>query len=334
MRMRTVFAITLTMFALPAVAAELPPLMPPPRELPQEADANVAYKYKLRNVAAADAALAVNTFLKGKRLTARVVAEPEFNNVVVSAAPALQKQIGDMITALDKQPAQVVVQAMVIQVPCGFAAEAGLEGDGNAWTLSPREAKMLTGLIRAAKGRGELDVLSRPQIQVAEGQTGFVRVGQDFPVETGGGVKLAGGAIKLEPKKVENVPTGFTMRLTPRVSPDGKSVQLRTEAQLTTVTSVALTQGTPGAETITHVPAFNKQEVSSTKAVRLGETLVVVMTGGETGGRSFLGAIQRQCGGAKYETLVVITPHLVRGEADHARILADEAAKMKWALPK
>ena len=33
------------------------------------------------------------------------------------------------------------------------------------------------------------------------------------------------------------------------------------------------------------------------------------------------------------ETLVIITPHRVRGEADQARVLADEAKRLKWCLP-
>ena len=285
-----------------------------PAPAPQ-ADANLVYKYKLRNVAAADAARAVTAHLAGKRLAARVTEEAECNNVIVSADAAVQKQIGDLLAALDTAPPQVMVQATVMQVPRGFAAEAGLEGGAGAWTLSPREAKMLTGLIRAAKERGELDVLSRPQIQVADNQTGFVQVGQNFPVPTGGPVKAAGGAVDA---KIEYVPTGFSMRLTPRVSPDGKSIQLRAEPQVTTVSIVDLKHRKPGEEsvTLTPVPAFNTQSVNATSEVRDGETLVVAM------------------GGAKYDTLIVLTPHIVRGETDGARVLADDAAKMKGLLPK
>ncbi len=257
-----------------------------------KAAAHKSAVYKLRNVAAADAAHAVNTFLTGKRLSAQVVAEPVSNEVCVAAEPALQKQIGDMLAALDKAPVQVTVQAMVIQVPRGFAAEAGLEGDGNAWTLSPREAKMLTGLIRAAKGRGECDILSRPTVCVNDGQTGSVQVGQNYPVRTVAVVKPASGAVAVE-SKIENVPIGFSFRTTPKVSADGKSVQLTTESQLTTVLPEAVTLGNPDDAQAVRVPAFKTQSLRSTATVRVGETLVVAMSGD------------------KFETLVIVTPVVI-----------------------
>ena len=240
--------------------------------------------YKLRNVAAADAAHAVNTFLTGKRLSAQVVAEPVSNEVCVAAEPALQKQIGDMLAALDKAPVQVIVQAMVIQVPRGFAAEAGLEGGGNAWTLSPRETKMLTGLIRAAKGRGELDVLARPTVQVTDNQTGFVQVGQDFPVVTAAGGEAKAGAV-APAAVVSFVQSGITFRVTPTVSADGKSVRLASKTQVTAEATRVVLAGAVG-----RLPVFNTVDVSSTAEVRTGETLVVATSG------------------EKYETLVVITP--------------------------
>ena len=122
--------------------------------------------YKLRNVAAEDAAHALRTFLQGKKLTAVVVAEPVSNTLLVSAAPDVRKQLCDILTALDKAPAQVMVQAMVIQVPHGFAARSGLDYatlSAHKAVLSPRETKMFTGLIRGAIEHGECDILSRPQ---------------------------------------------------------------------------------------------------------------------------------------------------------------------------
>ena len=310
-------------------------VMPAPRELPAEAapaNKTVAYKYKLRYVGAADAAQAVNAFLTGQRLPARVTAEAEFNNVVVSAEPELQKQIGDILAKLDKAPVQVLVQAMVLEVPRGSAITQWLADDGkpgaSSWTLTPREVKSLTTLIREAKGRGELDILARPQLQVAENQTGSVRVGQSFPVVTAGEWKKnADGAVVLEPKTIEYLPTGCSMKITPRVSPDG-SVLLRTEAQYTWVLRDAVTLQSEGGEAAIKVPAFNTQSVNSTVAVRDGETLVLGMEGGSAPtASSFFGAARQHFAGEQRVMLVVLTPHIVRNEADNARVLAEEAAK-------
>ncbi len=213
---------------------------------------------KLRNVAAADAAHALSAFLKPQNRDARVAAEPVSNCVLVSAEPALTKQLLDILAALDKEPTQIVICATVLEVPDKFVEESGLNVGAKpgttTWTLSAREVHMFTNFIRLAKARGdECDVLSRPQIQVTDNQTGHVRVGQDVPVAVGDG-------------KTQFVATGVTFRATPRVTPDGR-VLLRTEFQLT--------EQAPGTVTVAGqpVPVFNTQSVQMTAELKAGETV-------------------------------------------------------------
>ena len=101
MRIRTLVAITLTMYAVPAVGAELP-VAPMPREA-----ATQAILYKLRNAAAADVAHAIAAHVEAQKLPARITFDAASNNVYVSATPAVQQQLGEMITALDKALPQV-----------------------------------------------------------------------------------------------------------------------------------------------------------------------------------------------------------------------------------
>lgn len=280
---------------------------------PMPREAGTARAYPLRNVAAAEAACAVANHLKGKNLEARLTYDVVTNTVFVSACPAVTGQVFALLAGIDVAPTQVMMQATVVQVPRGFLEASGLSAGGDpakGCTLSPRETRMLTAILRSAKEKGELDVLARPQVQVADNQTGFVQIGQNFPVETRSFVKTADGRVMAE-ATIEYVPTGVLMRLTPRVSTDGKSILLRTEGQLITVSPSPVTLGNSEDPQDLPAPVFNTQQVNATAEVRSGETAIFAMVGGGTGGRSFLGELRRRCAPDKFETLVIITPAIV-----------------------
>lgn len=162
--------------------------------------------YTLRNVAAEDVARAVNAHLK----QCAVTAEPVTNTVLVSGDPAQQRRVAELLAAIDRAPTQVMIQGMVVQVPAGFTKGTGLAaGDEAEWVISGRELRMVVAHIREAKQTGKVDVLSRPALQVADNQAGFVQVG--------------------------NTENGISIRMTPRCQPDGK-VLLRAEPQVRTAT--------------------------------------------------------------------------------------------------
>ncbi|MBP3959466.1 hypothetical protein J8F10_29835 [Gemmata sp. G18] len=190
-------------------------------------------------------------------------------------------------------------------------------------------------LVRALKAQGRVDVLSRPQVQVADNQTGYMNVGQKFPVATGSTITNG-----LAQQGINYIDIGITLQVTPRVNPDGK-VLMRVEP---TVSSVQ-----PGAVSVGGIQAavFNQQTVQTTVLASDGETIVL---GGlisklenrtETGipymkDIPYVGALfrYRQHTIQRREILVIMTPHIVRSEYDQARILAEESAKLKWCLPE
>jgi type II secretory pathway component GspD/PulD (secretin) len=196
-----------------------------------------------------------------------VTAEPVSNTVLLSAEPALRQQLVDILTAIDKAPPQVMLSALVLEVPDAFIVGAGLNIGAapgtTTWTLSAREMHMFMQFIRWTKERGDTcDILSRPTMQVADNQTGYVQVGQQVP-------DVAGG-------KITFIPTGLTFKATPRVTPEGRLL-LRTNVQITE-------QGKP-APVMVIVPGFpypltqiracfNTQSVESTIELKPGETLV------------------------------------------------------------
>ncbi len=271
----------------------------PPQPVAAPAVNNKNAVYKLRNVSAVDAVRAIEAYLSDKKLSATVVAEPVSNSVLVSAHPEPFRWVMDTLAAIDKAPKQVAVRAMVVQVPRGFVAQSGLTvgtPEGTNWTLSPRESRMLTELLRAAKERGECNVLTRPQICVCDNQTGYVQVGQQTPAAAGAVVPVGAKA----EAQIGTTQNAITLCVTPRIAPDDKSVLLRTNLQIAEVNNV-----TPA-----NAPAsIHRRTLETTASVTFGSTFVAVCGSHQTD-HSLTGTI-RWLWGNRYETLVILTPEPV-----------------------
>ena len=193
-----------------------------------------------------------------------------------------------------------------------------------------------TLLIRALQAQSRVDILSRPQIQVMDNQSGFIQVGANFPYLSTSSVTGTGVATQ----NIAYQPIGVTMRVTPRVNPDGK-VLMRVEPQIASVAPAPVSLGN-GIQ----APAFNVQTVQTTVLASDGETIVL---GGmitkqdqrvENGYPFFkdipyVGALFRYRSHQvqRREVLIIMTPHIIRSELDQARILAEEAARMHWCVP-
>lgn len=269
---------------------------------PDAIDGTASRVYKLRNVAAVDVARAINDYARAAKFGALVVGDAVSNSVCVKCPAAEQVRIADLILALDKEPPQVVVQALVLEVPAGFMVKNGLtDGTEPSCVLSPREMQMFNALLRTAKEKGECDVVSRPQLCVGDGKPGFVQVGQLFPVTAAAG-------------KVDYKHAGITLRVVPDIAPDGKSVNLTAELQHTKIEMNEAVTGAVVPAAAKSVPVFITQEVRGSVAVPVGHTVVFTTATAETC-HALVTAAQRLCG-RQTQTLVVLTPALVAPSAE------------------
>jgi hypothetical protein len=191
-------------------------------------------------------------------------------------------------------------------------------------------------LIRALKAQNRVDILSRPQVQVMDNQSGFIQVGQNFPYLSTSAVTGTG----IATQNIAYEPIGVTMRVTPRVNPDGK-VLMRVEPTIASVSPALVSLGNGIQQ-----PVFNVQTVQTTVLASDGETIVLggLITKQDQrveNGYPFLkdipyiGALFRYRSHQvqRREVLIIMTPHIIRTEADQARILAEEAARQHWCVP-
>jgi type II secretion system protein D len=189
-------------------------------------------------------------------------------------------------------------------------------------------------LIRALKAQGRLDVLSRPQVRTLDGQTAAVNVGQDFPIIGDATVTATG----LATQNVERRNIGVLLRVTPRITPEGK-VLMRVFPEVSSVGQLVQLSTNVVSQ------AFNIQQVETTVVAQDGETVVI---GGMIQQRDTKSEVKVPCLGdlpylgaafryrtqvrQKTELLVILTPHIIRTQADSDRILCEEARRMSWIL--
>lgn len=189
-------------------------------------------------------------------------------------------------------------------------------------------------LIRALKAQGRLDVLSRPQVMTLDGQTAAVNVGQDFPIIGDATVTATG----LATQNVERRNIGVLLRVTPRITPEGK-VLMRVFPEVSSVGQLVQLSTNVVSQ------AFNIQQVETTVVAQDGETVVI---GGMIQQRDIKNEVKVPCLGdlpylgaafryrtqvrTKTELLVILTPHVVRNQADADRILCEESRRISWIL--
>jgi len=187
-------------------------------------------------------------------------------------------------------------------------------------------------LIRALQAQSRVEVLSRPQLLLTDNQTGFFQAGQQFPRPTG-----TNATVGVITQSIEYVATGVTLQVTPRINPDGK-VLMRIEPQVSTPNPTQIQIGNGVVAT-----PIDVNTVQTTVLASDGETMVVggLIRRADTkienkipyfGDIPYLGAAFRYRTQVqeRREVIFIVTPHIVRSEADKARITAEEARKMSW----
>jgi len=196
-------------------------------------------------------------------------------------------------------------------------------------------------LIRALQECRRLEILSRPQVMTLDNQPAFIQVGQRVPRVTGTSTTTTGQNFSVT---LENV--GLILGVTPRISPDGLVV-MAIDAEKSEVGPEI--EGIPVSISATgqviRQPRINLTMAQTTVSAISGQTVVLggLITKSKSefhrkvpwlGDIPVVGRLFRYDGtvGKKTELLIIMTPHIVRNEADIDAIKRTESARMHWCL--
>jgi type II secretion system protein D len=195
-------------------------------------------------------------------------------------------------------------------------------------------------LIRALQDAQRLQVLSRPQVTTLDNQSAFVQVGQRVPYAQGTNNSVNGFSTQTT---LINV--GLLLGVTPRISPDGLVVMEIDAEKSDLAPGTGITIGIGADGTPITQPIINTTLAQTTVSARSGQT--VILGGLITKTRSYssrripylsdvpiLGRIFRYDSSTEERTelLIIMTPHIVRNEADADWVKQVESDRMSWCL--
>ncbi len=232
-------------------------------------------------------------------------------------APLLNPQV-------ELRETQVVIDILCVEMPAGFCEESGLTIDRtppkageklptSTAILSDREAKMLKALIRI---NPDSSTLSRPMVTVCDGQTGYLQVGANYPYIPSTEISSTEEKTVSTPdaRKIAYALLGVSCKLTPKIGKDGRSVTLAVEPQVGWLVEGQIkVPGTP----VGFQGSSAKTQIEILRPGKGAEGLVFIQSSLSAsvvvpvGGTAVIGP---SVSASKGETLLLLTPHVIRPE--------------------
>lgn len=286
----------------------------------------------------------------------RIVAD-NFNNALLIYAPRREyNKIKTALEKLDVVPAQVLIEASILEVTLNDELEFGLEwhlenslngGDnrgsallnlGESGNIGPRvpgfsysitnSAGALRAVINTLAQKSLVNVISTPSILVLDNHTAAIHVGDQQPIQSSTVVTDGGNTTS----SIQYKDTGVKLEVTPSVNAGGL---------VTMDISQSVTDVGP-EDTATGQRSFLERNVSSRVAIRSGESVVLggLIRDNASTGKSGLPFLQDIPGigplfgrttnsGTRTELLVFITPRVLKDEQDLRDISREMRSRMK-----
>ncbi len=274
-----------------------------------------------------------------------VIPDNNTNSVVVVASPEGAKLIGDIINQLDRIPEQVMIETIIVEATLDDTTKLGVEFglnipnvfglaganvngatgfglqnanpplQGGRVTLSGGN---LTGFVNALRTDSRFNILSTPRIFTTNNQQAQINISQSIPYVLSTRQDINGG-LQFN-YAFQDV--GIVLTVTPRITSNGYVTM-----------DVSQTANDLQGFTSFNAPIVNQREADTTVSVLDGETIVlggiirntVTATTNKVpllGDIPLLGNIFRSTTKTnnKTELLVLLTPRIVRDDADARRL--------------
>jgi len=261
----------------------------------------------------------------------RLVADDINNSLIIQASPADYALIIEIVDKIDVLPRQVIIDARIFEVDLTDALSFGIGADLQARIGDPRfttaklsgesgalsagafafigDGRELLLALSALREKTNVRVLEAPSVLALDGTPAKVVVGGEVPYPAGSYIPPTGGTTT----SVQYRETGVALLIMPRISASG-----------TVTLEIAHELSSPGASTPSG-PTFNKTSVSTTLAVKDGQTVAIAGLIRQSDARSrsgipllsdipLIGALfgRSTRSARRSEILIMITPHVIR----------------------
>ncbi|MBL9149386.1 MAG: hypothetical protein JNM94_11895 [Phycisphaerae bacterium] len=289
----------------------------------QEANTRDTLVYRLKNAAAPEVARVLTEFVQkdqqkilatlsaDQRPSAQkmleqevtIVGDEKSNSVLVNASPRYMERVRSVLSELDVDPPQVLIQVLLAEITLDSTEELGLQfarfsvGDVNvAGGFGLNRANFASGqpnvpgliglapamfgaasvpniaignadfdlLINALASQSRVELLSNPSVMVANNTPGRIQVGDTVRLPTAVSFNSAGQQSSVEPEEV-----GVILNVTPSINPDG-FVRMKIEPEISRISK----ETTKISENF-QSPIINRRRATTTVTVKDGQTVVI-----------------------------------------------------------
>ncbi len=236
-----------------------------------------------------------------KTLSSRgdITIDDRTNTLIIKDVANKHEEILNLLKTLDRPTPQVLIEARIVQADSNFAKDLGVQWGGN-YTATPGDYSMSvvsgpTGTVAApttgfavnlpasglagSKGsvgftigktvgdafnldlrlsagetKGLTKILSAPKIATLDNREAIIQQGESIPYKT----------YSQEGTKTEFIDATLTLKVTPKVTPDGHISM-----------NIKITKNRQGSIVVEGTPSINKKEATTEVLVRDGETTVI-----------------------------------------------------------
>lgn len=221
------------------------------------------------------------------------------NTLIIKDIPDKHMEIENLLKILDKPTPQVLIEARIVQADTNFARDLGVQWGGD-YTSTPGDynIKLITGpegtatapstnfainlpasgvagtkgsmgftigkrvgdafnldlRLSAGETKGLTKILSAPKIATLDNKEAIIQQGESIPYKT----------YSQEGTKTEFIDAALTLKVTPKVTPDGHILM-----------NIKITKNRQGSIVVEGTPSINKKEATTEVLVKDGETTVI-----------------------------------------------------------
>jgi len=225
----------------------------------------------------------------------RIIPNPFDNTLLIQSTAQDYEQILKTLAQLDVPPRQVLIEAKIYEVnlqgdfesgvsaylsrlgstnPTGFPSSRQLQGSissaGVALTAGVLvgASRQLLGILAASEMNNRAKLVSAPSIIATDSIAATMNVGDSVPTLTGQAVNgIQQGGSSLFTQAIQNVQTGVTLNIVPRVTPTG-IVTLRIQQDVSSPVAA------PAGSAI-QSPTFQKRTFTTQVTVQDGDTIAI-----------------------------------------------------------
>ena len=284
----------------------------------------------------------------------RVIADEDNNALLIYATGKEFQKIESALRTLDVVPAQVIIEASILEVSLTDELKYGLEwtfkgglgdnysGTGQLINSGVRVAPVVPGfsyavsnsigdisaVLNALAEDSLVNVISTPSVMVQDNHTAFIHVGDQVPIQSGSAITDGGTSIE----RIEYRDTGVKLSVTPSANAGGM-VTMDIEQSVTDVGTIDIATGQR---------SFLERNIKSRVAVRSNESVVLggLIRENTSEGASgvpllyklpligpLFGTVENNS--RRTELLVIITPRVMFDDADLRAVTLEMRSRMR-----